>query len=136
VPRLKPKVNTTYAQMGMAALLPGMQHMIELMQAEFDELKQYLAGLQNSEPGKVGKPAGKSGWPDDPAERSAEMKRRMAVAKGLAKAKQPKPQQPSALSLERKKAWAALSPRKRKARLAAMIAGRHKQPTVNLEVAS
>lgn len=39
--------SATYTQMGMAALLPGMQHMIELMQSHLDELRAQLAALQN-----------------------------------------------------------------------------------------
>jgi len=33
---------STYAQMGMAALLPGMQHMLTLMQAQLDEMRARL----------------------------------------------------------------------------------------------
>jgi hypothetical protein len=36
-----------YAQMGMAALLPGMVHAVELMQAQIDEFKAQLAAMQN-----------------------------------------------------------------------------------------
>ena len=34
---------TTFAQLGMAALLPGMQHMLTLMQEELDRMRVYLA---------------------------------------------------------------------------------------------
>jgi hypothetical protein len=38
---------TTYAEMGMAALLPGMIHMYELMQKHLDDFRQQLSDLQN-----------------------------------------------------------------------------------------
>jgi hypothetical protein len=123
----------TYAEMGIAALLPGMQHMLTLMQGQLDEMRATLANLQNggARKKKLGRPPGTnakssaSGWPADPEERSREMKRRMAVAAE-------KKAQPSALSIARKKAWAGLSVRDRKRRIAAMQAGK-KKPTVKLE---
>ena len=33
---------SAYAHMGMAALLPGMQHMLTLMQAQLDEMRARL----------------------------------------------------------------------------------------------
>ncbi len=112
-----------YATMGMAALLPGMVHMLELMQAEIDKFRNQLAQLQEaSEPAEERNPRkarGLSGWPADPEERKAEMARRMKVAAAKKKG--------SKLSEERKKLWASMSPAKRKKRLAAMIAGRQKK---------
>jgi hypothetical protein len=74
-----------YAQMGMAALLPGMQHMVDLMQRQLDEMRQQLAVLQEEPlPKARGKriSAGKSGWGGmSAAERSAEMQRRIVVRK-------------------------------------------------------
>jgi hypothetical protein len=71
-----------------------------------------------------------NGWPADPEARRLEMKRRMAVARG----KKAEPKVPTnehghvihdvALSRQRKAAWAALSPKKRRERLAKMAAGR------------
>ena len=154
-----PKRNETtetsqYAQMGMAALLPGMVHMLEIMQQQVDDFRTQLAALQGGavlQKAKPGRPpnaakrrGGAMGWSSDPEERKAEMKRRMKVAaqkKGQAV-------KSSKLSEERKAQWAALSPAKRKARLKAMIAGREKkqrqtvreakqqQPVVHLERAS
>lgn len=81
-----------YAQMGRAALLPGMMHVLELMQHAIDELRAELEGA-SVEPRRVdtatkrGRPSkgveaikgrASSGWPDDPQERKKEMARRMA----------------------------------------------------------
>ena len=84
----------TYTQAGIAAFLPGMQHMIDLMQQQLDEARAHLARLQKpattpqpargrgrprkSSPRKtVSSPAksaaARSGWPSDPAERSREI---------------------------------------------------------------
>jgi hypothetical protein len=126
---------TSYAQMGMAALLPGMQHMLELMQAQLDDFRRQLQGLQNpvrkrGRPRKQAAEPSKFGWSDDPEERSREMRRRMA------KWGKNKPSE-SELSKQRKRQWAALSPAKRKARLAAMQAGKNKkQPVAGMAVAS
>ena len=78
-----------YAASGMAAYLPGMQYMIELMQHELDEFRNRLALLQEMkepvEGRKRGRPKGSGGsygWEGmTPEERSAEMKRRMQVHK-------------------------------------------------------
>ena len=135
-----------YAQMGMAAMLPGMQRMLELMQREVEEMRQRLNHLQNHQPAKVGRPrrkAASSGWPADPEERSLEMKRRQKVA-ALKKGKSGHPRDPNhpghAEWLKKtgraaKKRWRNMSVRDRKARLAAMAAGRQK-PVVQLEKAS
>lgn len=128
--RRKDRAETTsYAQMGMAAMLPGMVHMLELMQAEVDRFRQQLAGLQGAVQNGTGKLA--SGWPADPAERSAEMRRRMAVGKAKRNLSS------EALSAERKKQWDAQPAKVRKARLAKMLAGRmaKKVPAVKLEAA-
>jgi hypothetical protein len=134
-----------YAQMGLAAMLPGMVHMLEMMQTEVDNMRTQLAALQGqaamgSQPKRrTGRPRGiskgLSGWPADPEERKLEMQRRMA------KWKVKQPQKESALSKQRKRAWAALSPAKRKARLAAMQAGKKTQaklkaPVVRMAAAS
>ena len=138
-----------YAQMGLAAMLPGMVHMLEMMQTEVDNMRTQLAAMQGQaamgEPRRRGpgkrKPGygyalpegakGLTGWPADPEERKLEMQRRMA------KWKVKQPQKESALSKQRKRAWAALSPAKRKARLAAMAAGKQKNaPVVRMAAAS
>jgi len=92
----------SYAQMGMAAMLPGMVRMVELMQTQVDELRAQLGQMQPPKK-KMGRPskadleqraaadAGQlarsprangaaSGWPADPEARRAEMRRRMQVA--------------------------------------------------------
>ena len=117
---MKTKADTsTYAKMGMAAMLPGMVHMLELMQAEVDRFRSLLAEAQG-EHEQAEQPVKRSGWPTDPAERKAEMARRQKVAAA----------KKNELSEKRKKEWAALSPAKRKKRLAAMAAG--KKPNVKL----
>jgi hypothetical protein len=77
-----------FAHMGMAAYLPGMQYMIELMQRELDGLRAQVALFQAAEAGgisrnsrrKSGKGQRSGPWANMTAEeRSAEMKRRMAV---------------------------------------------------------
>jgi hypothetical protein len=40
--------STTYEAMGMAALLPGMQHMLTLMQAEMFRLRQMVTDAQTN----------------------------------------------------------------------------------------
>lgn len=89
----------SYAQMGMAAMLPGMVRMVELMQAQVDELRAQLGQMQPPKkkmgrPSKAdleqraaldgtnlaGSPRAASGWPADPEARRAEMRRRMQVA--------------------------------------------------------
>jgi hypothetical protein len=101
-------------------------------------------------------PTGRSGWPDDPEERSREMKRRQKVAALNRQAResgQPvvrlqrknKPSHPrdadhpdhekwlAASRRGHRKAWDALSSKERKARLAAMVAGRKTKVNGSLE---
>lgn len=69
-----------YAMSGMAAFLPGMQYMMELMQRQFDELRGQLALMQTGT--KEKSHSNGHGWGDMSAEeRSTEMKRRRAVSK-------------------------------------------------------
>jgi hypothetical protein len=118
--------NNAYAKMGMAAMLPGMVHMLELMQAEVDNFRTQLAALQGQEAAADDLPqkpkdarARASGWPDDPEERKAEMARRMKKAK---------------MSKAAKARWGSMTAKERKARLAAMQAG--KAPVVRMAAAS
>ena len=55
---------TDYTQMGMAALLPVMQYMIELMQTQLDEMRIKLAALQgmSAEPEKKKANGHKAYW--------------------------------------------------------------------------
>jgi hypothetical protein len=117
---------SAYAQMGMAALLPGMVHMVEVMAAEVEKFRAQLAALQQgSAPArKNGARGGSYGWPADPEARKAEMQRRQTVAaqkKG---------------NDGRKQSWAALSPARKKKRIAAMLAGRKKTQAQMLEKAA
>jgi hypothetical protein len=76
----------TYTQMGMAALLPGMVHILDIVQREINGLREQLASLQGHKklgrpPKAPGEPKSQNrGWPADPEERKLEMQRRMRVA--------------------------------------------------------
>jgi hypothetical protein len=108
----------SYEQMGIAALLPGMQFMVERMQKELDAMKLQLAGLQNGRDqvtplgqflraedssvrkmmqkrGRPGRSRRSSGWPDDPEERKVESARRRAVSLAKQKAKQKEKELPA-----------------------------------------
>lgn len=49
------KSETNYEQMGIAAMIPGMQHMIDLMQSELDDMRMRL-GISQTAPKKRGRP--------------------------------------------------------------------------------
>jgi len=145
-----------FAQMGIAALLPGMQYMLDLMQQALSEKRDLLTALQDgigevSQQKRIGRPPGAknkraNGWPADPEERKAEMARRQKVA-AAKRGEKLHPRDPghpdhakwvASIGKRTKKAWAAMSPAKRKARLVAMAAGRARakgqsQPVVQME---
>jgi hypothetical protein len=137
---------TTYEQMGMAALLPGMQFAIECMQRQLDEMRAQLAQMQNGrQPAKKSRSmkqnpskVGNIGWPADPAARSAEMKRRMAVAR----AKAPKIKGPGSPAFAKRASNAAKArwarDRTREGRTAKINAARlaNRKARVKLAVAS
>jgi hypothetical protein len=146
-----------YAQMGLAALIPGMQRMIELMQHELDMMRERLTGLQEPRK-KTGRPpkaiAGEklaSGWPADPEERKAEARRRMQnrdskrrqraakAAKSMVSKDSPDHDKfRKKMKQAAKRRWANMSFKERKAKLAAMRAGRKqkKAPVLKLEAVS
>lgn len=74
-----------YAMSGMAAFLPGMTYMVELMTKQLEEFRLQLAGMQGmeameAEPANGRRYPQKGGWSSMTAEeRSEEMKRRRAV---------------------------------------------------------
>jgi len=88
---------TAFEAMGLAAMLPGMQHMITLMQRELDNMRAALARVQARQAGHEEAPthAEKSRrqavvgyWAKmSPEERSAEMRRRGMVRTGKKGAK-------------------------------------------------
>ena len=150
-----------YKQFGLAALIPGMAHMIELMQRQLDDMRQQLAMMQ--EPArKVGRPAKgarlASGWPADAEERSREMRRRIAnrlakrkqraAKRGVPDNSQVKKDHPDhgkfreTMRKSAKRRWANMSFKDRKARIAAMAAGKAAKkakaevPSVKMAVAS
>lgn len=123
--------DVAYARIGLAAMLPGMQHMIELMQAELDRMRRMLTGLQETPAKKkMGRPRKvkssepevfRSGWPADPEERKLEMRRRVAKRGQKAKA-EAKSAKLSKLARER---WNNMSAREKKAKLKKMTAARY-----------
>ena len=131
-----------YEQMGLAALLPGMQHMIDCMQAELDRMRSELASMQNgAEPAKrkytprapaLAKTA--SGWPTDPEERKREMARRVAKRRKSTPIETTRDKMVAA----GKRSWEQLSPYKRKQKIAKMLESRRRnkaareQPVVRL----
>jgi hypothetical protein len=130
-----------YAQMGMAALIPRMQHMIDRMQAELDEMREHLAQLQQNGDrpgtanGRRAQPA-KRGWAGmTAAERSTEMLRRMEVRKKnqagaptspVSKNHPDHAQWTAKMARARKRAWNSKSPAEKKKWQQAMQAGRRK----------
>lgn len=118
----------SYAQMGMAAMLPGMEYALELMQRQINEMRAGLAHLQDLDKYARNAPKPKrrsSGWPDDPEERKKEMQRRQRVARKKSGTTAKK------MSTAAKRHWDKMTPRQRKTRLAAMLAGRKKNKETN-----
>jgi hypothetical protein len=127
--------NTTYEQMGIAALIPGMQHMLTLMQAQLDEVRASLAALQDdpedSGHSRIRRKVMNHYWASMTAEqRSAEMRRRHAVGR---KRKHLHPRDPKHPEHEAWKAkmkeashrsWGNLTAAQRKQRIAAALEGR------------
>jgi len=111
-----------YALMGMAAMLPGMELAVEVLQRQIAEMRAALNGLQEAEALPTAKRKvndNRGGWPADPQARKEEMARRLAARKANSKGHK--------LSEAAKERWAAMSTRQRKARLAAMEAGKQKK---------
>ena len=140
-----------YELMGMAAMIPGMQLAIEVMQAQLDQMRAALAQAQNDDHAplrKVGRPRKaesvvvkdptRGGWSADPEERKREMARRLAARQAKPKIRMKSAQKlhprdaqhPNheqwlrAVSKASKRSWAALSPAERQARIDATNAGR------------
>jgi hypothetical protein len=131
---------------GMAALIPGAHWVSEIVARALDELRTKLAAEQGRqiEPATVRHPRrgkikthAKSGWPEDPEERKREMqRRRLKAARNAAGNKDDKRNK---LRKASKRQWDNMSFKQRKARLAAMQAGRERarqRPAVKMAVAS
>jgi hypothetical protein len=144
---------TNYESVGLAAMIPGMQHMITLMQRELDEIRATLARVQARQAGyeetadspeKKGKGSHQAAyWARmTPEERSAEMRRR-GMVRGKSKAKTNKltgadlnrlhprdvrsPRHESWLKKMRaanKRTWANYTPEQRAARVAQYSKGK------------
>jgi len=148
-----------YAQMGKAALLPGMVKMLDLMQRQIDQLRAEINGASATPrhvegATKLGRPRrnveaikgrASSGWPSDPEARSAEMRRRQEVAEAKRRAKlHPRnPEHPghaawvASIGKATRSRWKKMTVAERKERLAKMAAGQARsKPTAKLAVAS
>jgi hypothetical protein len=130
---------TDYSVFGMAALLPGMQHMLNRMQKELDDFRQGLLAAQNGQapikrgrgrPRKeqsdqAGHTSGNKAWANlTPEQRSAEMRRRQQVAKANWLAKNQSARKSN--SDQQRQYWASLTPALRKKRIAAVMAGKQR----------
>lgn len=119
---------TSFDKMGRAALIPGMQYMLDEMQQLLDKFREYLNG---EEPKKRGPKAGSLStyWSKmTPEERSAEMVRRMNKRK---KTLHPRdvnhPDHQAWVEKMRKvskASWNSLTAAQKKARLAQMRKGK------------
>ena len=161
------KSTSDYAAMGMAAMIPGMQRAVEILQQQLDALRAALAASQNGDAHRPGLPrilapvvdsgqrgpqggvvrgtpewrardaerhrvareaqngnASSSGpWAAmTPEERSAEMRRRIALGKKKALS--------AALSAARKAKWARMTKAERAEHLAKMAAGKKRAKAV------
>lgn len=138
---------TRFTASGMAAFLPGMIYMQELiverMQRSIEQMKQELAMLQQVDQGAVkkrGRPQGvkeasprkrNSGWPASEEGRRIEIQRRQAVAAAKKAGKPSKlhprdPRHPeheawvAKMGAVQRKRWASFTPAERKAQLRKM----------------
>jgi hypothetical protein len=138
---------TIYAQMGMAALLPGMKYMLERMQTVVEEMQNLLAHMQDGGETVAERKlarrhvvAGRNGWAGMTAEeRKVEMRRRFKVREEKKAAKAAETVKSPAskahpdheewrkkLVKAKKRAWKKKSPEEREKWLSAMRAGRSK----------
>lgn len=126
-----------FAQMGVAALLPGMRRMLELMQRAYNEQLEMLGLLQQGVglDGESAPPSLKGGWSTDREERRQEMKRRKAKAKAKAKVKM-HPRDPAhpghdqwiaRLRVSQKAAWSKKTSAEKKAHIAKMHTSKAKK---------
>lgn len=113
------KATTDFAQMGIAALLPGMQYAVDQMQKVLNDMREALGAPQNGRPPAKGK---QGGWEKmTSAQRSLEMKRR-ELARDK-KAKRPGAGGASH-SLTQKAYWAGMTAAERSAEMKRRLAKR------------
>jgi len=134
--------NDKYAQMGRAALIPGLQLAQEILERALSDIRGELAEMQNGDApmkkrGRPPKGVGKgSDWARMiAAERSAEMKRRQAVARANRSAKEQAAdaaERKARLSAAAKQRWANMTKSAKKARIAHMVAAKAKKPSARL----
>jgi hypothetical protein len=126
-----PRANAAALQ----ALIPGIGFTLELITEALKELELEAAAasafVNNPAVASDLKPRprneAKGGWPNDPKERSREMKRRLALAKRKKQKDQPKPQPFSSQSKAGTERWLHMTKKQRKAHLEAMQAGRRRK---------
>ena len=141
------------AESGLAALLPGMIRLREVVDAYIVRIQRKLGAIQNghaaprrgrppkkadqTQAGKLLNTAGKgSSWAKmTAAERSREMKRRQAVARANRTAKEQAAyaaEHKARMSAAAKKRWAGMSKSAQKAQMAHMVAAKNKKPRVSM----
>jgi hypothetical protein len=69
-----------YEKFGIAAMIPGMQHMIDLMQSELDKMRRVISEDTDDVKDSYSAPQKKYWAKMTPEERSAEVIRRQKVA--------------------------------------------------------
>ena len=121
------KQQTNFEQMGKAALIPGMQYMLDMMQKQLDEFRAALNGVS-----KIKERKPNTYWQSmTPEERSAEISRRHKVT--LAKSHPRNPDHPDHEKwLEKmrkggKARWAKMTPTQKKSHLKAMNDGKKRK---------
>lgn len=127
-----------YEQMGRACLIPGMQHMIDLMQRELDAMRAQLALAQNGgnaldavREAKKKRKSPTGGWwaNKTPEERSAEMARRYLKRKDRPPTGRPAQggDHYGKVSAGQKGYWAKMTAEERKAEVARRTEVRNKK---------
>ena len=127
---------TRFTASGMAAFLPGMIYLQEIiaeqMQRSIEQMKRELAMFQQMDQGVVAKrgrsagvkeagPRRKSGWPEGEEERRAEMARRKAVGEAKKKLHPRDKRHPGheawreTMRVAQNKRWASMTPAQQKA---------------------
>lgn len=126
-------VSDMYTQMGMAALLPGMQYALDQMQKIVDDFREQLATLQNGGGKKTIriKDEKKSAyWANMTAEeRSQEVKRRMTMRTKLHPRDPAHPNHQAWLTRvtrANRKRWNSMTPEQRQAQMSAAGRGRER----------
>lgn len=117
-----------YELIGKSALLPGLQRILDFVQTEVDLIAGALAANQDDGVGpRKGLRRGTDAYRAYDAQKKRESRMRLKQQQPVASNKS------TSLSEQRKAQWATLSPARRKARLAAMLAGKTAKQHLNGE---